>query len=102
MRVLLAVRVHAARKQVFIIQTAGRKEYYFRRNTVDPVPLRGAQPDFSRVREERTPLMACTLLPGDWLYLPRGYWHVAQPREASLSISIGIFPNASSMREGLV
>ena len=83
---------HYDAEEVFIVQTAGRKDYYFRANTIDPEPRRGAQPDFSRIREETTPLMGCTLLAGDWLYLPRGYWHVAMPMEDSLSISIGIFP----------
>jgi ribosomal protein L16 Arg81 hydroxylase len=83
---------HYDAEEVFIVQTEGQKDYYFRCNTLDPEPARGAQPDFSRIREERTPLMSCSLLAGDWLYLPRGYWHVAQPRQASLSISIGIFP----------
>jgi 50S ribosomal protein L16 3-hydroxylase len=83
---------HYDAEEVFIVQTEGQKDYYFRRNTIDPEPRRGAQPDFSRIRAERTPLMSCSLWAGDWLYLPRGYWHVAQPRAASLSISIGIFP----------
>ncbi len=82
---------HYDAEDVFIIQTAGEKEYYFRRNTIDPAPRRGAQPDFSLVQRETSPMLSCRLLPGDWLYLPRGYWHVAQPRAHSLSISIGIF-----------
>ncbi len=82
---------HYDAEEVFIIQTAGEKEYFFRRNTV-AVPRRGAQPDFSLIRQEKSPLMSCRLLPGDWLYLPSGYWHVAKPNEHSLSISIGIFP----------
>lgn len=83
---------HYDAEEVFIIQTAGQKEYYFRQNTIDPRPRRGAQPDFSRIRDEKSPMMSCRLLPGDVLYLPRGYWHVAQPKAHSLSISIGIFP----------
>jgi ribosomal protein L16 Arg81 hydroxylase len=43
-----------------------------------------------RFQLERTPVIACTLLPGDWLYVPRGYWHVAHAREDSLSLSIGV------------
>jgi len=86
---------HYDAEEVFIVQTAGRKDYYFRANTIDPQPKRGAQPDFSRIREETTPLSSCSLLAGDWLYLPRGYWHLARPIEHSLSISIGIFPSPS-------
>ncbi|AKF09305.1 JmjC domain-containing protein [Sandaracinus amylolyticus] len=83
---------HYDAEEVFIAQTAGSKTYYFRRNTIDPDPTPGAQPDFARVREETTPLMSCTLVAGDWLYLPRGWWHVAKAIEDSLSISIGITP----------
>ncbi len=83
---------HYDAEEVFILQTEGDKEYFFRRNTIDPEPQRGFEPDFSQVRRETSPIMSCRLLPGDWLYLPRGYWHVAQPGDHSLSISIGIFP----------
>ena len=85
---------HYDAEEVFIIQTEGDKEYFFRRNTIDPEPQRGFQPDFSQVHRETSPIMSCRLLPGDWLYLPRGYWHVARPGDHSLSISIGIFPTS--------
>lgn len=83
---------HYDAEEVFIAQTAGAKTYYFRRNTIDPDPTPGAQPDFARVRDETTPLMSATLVAGDWLYLPRGWWHVAKAVEDSLSISIGVTP----------
>lgn len=85
---------HYDAEEVFIVQTAGEKAYYLRRNTVDPPrepdPGAGARPDFARVREERTPIATCTLLPGDWLHVPRGWWHVAKARTDSLSISLGV------------
>jgi len=87
---------HYDPEEVFIVQTAGQKQYYFRQNTVDPTPAYGVQPDFSRIAEEKTPLFSCTLLPGDWLYLPRGMWHIAKPVEDSLSISIGVLPERSN------
>jgi 50S ribosomal protein L16 3-hydroxylase len=87
---------HYDAEEVFIVQTEGEKEYLMQANTVDPAPRRGAQPDFSTHRLERTPRMSCRLRPSDWLYVPRGFWHVAHPHEDSLSISIGIFPSASS------
>jgi hypothetical protein len=85
---------HYDAEDVFIMQTAGDKEYLFRRNTVVDVPSQPlrAQPDFSAVRDEVSPTMSCRLLAGDWLYLPRGYWHVAYAHADSLSLSIGIFP----------
>lgn len=81
---------HYDAEEVFIVQTVGEKVYYLRRNTVDPEPVPGAQPDFARVREERTPIATCTLAPGDWLHVPRGWWHVAKARTDSLSISLGV------------
>lgn len=77
-------------EDVFIVQTAGSKDYYLRENTVarggDPRQLR----DFSAIRDERSPLMVARLLPGDWLYVPSGWWHLVRSLEDSLSISTGI------------
>ena len=87
---------HYDAEEVFIVQTEGEKTYYFRQNTVDPEPLRDAQPDFSRIRFERTPVMACTLIAGDFLYLPRGWWHVATAHSDSLHLSIGAFAGLRS------
>lgn len=83
---------HYDAEEVFIVQTAGKKQYLFRKNTIDPEPVLHAQPDFSTIRNETTPVFSCTLHAGDWLYLPRGTWHVAKPLEHSLSISIGVVP----------
>jgi 50S ribosomal protein L16 3-hydroxylase len=84
---------HYDAEDVFVLQVAGDKQYFFRRNTIDPDPTRGAQPSFASYRRETTPIMTCRLIAGDMLYLPRGMWHVAHAREHSLSISIGVFPN---------
>ncbi len=89
---------HYDAEEVFIVQCDGEKDYYFRRNTIDPGPVPGAQPDFGRVRDETTPVMTCTLVPGDWLYLPRGWWHVARARSESLSISLGVLPERRDAR----
>ena len=80
---------HHDAEDVFIVQTAGRKDYVFRANTVDP-PASDRPPDFARVRLETTPRMQCTLVAGDWLYMPRGWWHMARCIETSRSLSIGI------------
>lgn len=77
-------------EDVFIAQTDGAKEYYFRQNTVDLTTPTGAQPDFTRVRSEVTEVGAARLEPGDWLYLPRRWWHVAHCHRDSLSISVGV------------
>jgi hypothetical protein len=81
-------------EDVFIVQTAGTKDYYFRDNTVDRHTPRGCQPDFRVVRAETSPLATSRLWPADWLYLPSRWWHAARCVEDSLSMSIGVFPSA--------
>jgi 50S ribosomal protein L16 3-hydroxylase len=80
-------------EDVFIVQTTGVKEYFLRDNTVDRQRARGACPDFERFRHEGSPLATVRLLPGDWLYIPAFWWHVARCIEDSLSISVGVFPH---------
>jgi 50S ribosomal protein L16 3-hydroxylase len=75
---------------VLILQTIGRKKYYFRANTQKPRFTPGLAPDFRLIERETSPLLACTLHAGDALYLPRGMWHVAQASTDSLSMSLGL------------
>jgi 50S ribosomal protein L16 3-hydroxylase len=82
---------HYDAEDVFIVQTAGSKDYYFRQNTVAWADPRGASFDFSMIRQERSPLQTARLLAGDCLYLPAGYWHMARSVEDSLSMSLGVY-----------
>jgi 50S ribosomal protein L16 3-hydroxylase len=77
-------------EDVFIAQTAGTKEYLLRQNTVNPQPTLGAMPKDMEYEKESSPVMACTLAPGDWIYIPRGWWHRGFGQDDSLSISIGV------------
>lgn len=77
-------------EDVFIIQTAGTKEYFLRANTVNPVPRLSAMPRDMQYEKETTPTIACTLVAGDWLYVPSGWWHVARALDDALSISVGV------------
>jgi len=82
---------HYDLEDVFIAQTAGVKDYYFRPNTVEadaPFP----PPDFSGYHRETSPLMTATLVAGDFLYIPSRWWHMALCRETALSISVGLMP----------
>jgi ribosomal protein L16 Arg81 hydroxylase len=82
---------HYDAEDVFIVQTVGRKEYSLRKNTVHPWPLVETIPRDMQFEREIMPLMRCTLEPGDWLYIPAGYWHRAAAIDASLeSISLAI------------
>jgi ribosomal protein L16 Arg81 hydroxylase len=77
-------------EDVFIAQTSGQKQYRMRRNTVNPRPRLDALPRDPRFERETSPVLACTLLPGDWLYVPRGWWHMAYATRDSLSLAVGV------------
>ena len=79
-------------EDVFIAQTVGMKDYHFRDNTVAQDTRIGSQPDFGWIRRETSPLFGSQLIPGDWLYIPRRWWHLVHSVEDSLSISIGVLP----------
>jgi len=79
-------------EDVFIAQTVGMKDYHFRDNTVARDTPIGEQPDFSCIRRETSPLLGSQLIPGDWLYIPRRWWHLVHSVEDSMSISIGVLP----------
>ena len=81
---------HYDADDVVILQTLGSKAYYFRANTQNPVLEPGKTPDFTLVKRETSPLMSCTLVAGDALYLPRGMWHAARAIDDSLSVSVGL------------
>lgn len=83
---------HYDLEDVFIVQTLGVKEYYFRDNTAARHTRLGDTLDFSLIRFETSQLMGTRLHAGDWLYIPRRYWHLVVSHEDSLSISIGIMP----------
>jgi 50S ribosomal protein L16 3-hydroxylase len=82
---------HYDLEDVFIVQTAGVKDYYFRANTVEhdtPFPPR----DFNGYHAETSVLQTATLVPGDFLYIPSRWWHMAVCRKDALSISVGVAP----------
>jgi ribosomal protein L16 Arg81 hydroxylase len=85
-------------EDVFIAQTAGVKDYYFRANTVARDAVLGDRLDFASFRDERSPLMSARLIAGDGLYLPSRWWHLVRCVEDSLSISVGVMPPAELRR----
>ncbi len=86
---------HYDAEEVFILQTEGQKEYSLRKNTVNPWPLEETLPADMHYEREIMPLMRCQLEPGDFLYIPCGYWHRAVARETSLSLAIGVMAPAA-------
>ena len=81
---------HCDPEEVFILQTAGRKDYLLRENTLHPVPLPESLPGGALAARETTPVETRTLNAGDFIYIPAGHWHMAQAPEEALSISIGL------------
>jgi 50S ribosomal protein L16 3-hydroxylase len=79
-------------EEVFIAQTAGVKDYFFRDNTVARDTVLGQALDFGVFRRETSPLLSARLVPGDWLYLPSRWWHLVTCVADSLSISVGVMP----------
>lgn len=91
---------HYDAEDVFIAQTAGEKDYYFRENTVEadtPFPPK----DFQAYHAETSPLQTAHLVAGDFLYIPARWWHMALCREDSLSISVGVMPPDTRWRDKL-
>lgn len=83
---------HYDSEDVFIVQTAGAKQYSLRKNTVNPWPLEETMPQDLRYERELMPLMQVQLKAGDWLYIPCGYWHKADAMEgdeSAISLAIG-------------
>jgi 50S ribosomal protein L16 3-hydroxylase len=79
-------------EHVFIAQTAGVKDYYFRDNTVARDTVLGDTLDFTPVQRETAPMYTSQLRAGDVLYIPPRWWHLVRCREDSLSLSIGVMP----------
>lgn len=81
---------HYDAEDVFILQTTGDKEYSLRKNTVNPWPTIDTLPADMQYEREIMPLMQCRLSGGDWLYIPAGYWHMAQAHASSISLAVGV------------
>jgi hypothetical protein len=79
---------HYDDEDVFIAQTAGVKEYWFRANTVSLEPARPEA--FARYPDEASAMCTAELIAGDFLYIPARWWHMAVSREDALSISVGV------------
>jgi ribosomal protein L16 Arg81 hydroxylase len=81
---------HYDAEDVFVLQTAGSKEWALRKNTVNPWPLPDTIPADLRFGREIMPVMRCDLHAGDWLYVPAGYWHGTRAGTESVSLAVGV------------
>jgi hypothetical protein len=72
---------------VFILQVTGRKHWSIYGET-RPHPLAG---ETNNPKPEGDAIWEATLEDGDFLYIPRGWWHVAEPLdEPTLHLTVGI------------
>jgi ribosomal protein L16 Arg81 hydroxylase len=90
---------HYDAEDVFIVQSAGAKEYLLRKNTVHPWPLEETMPEDLRYERELMPLSRVMLNAGDLLYIPCGYWHRTEsPPDASgdaISLAVGVMSRSA-------
>jgi 50S ribosomal protein L16 3-hydroxylase len=82
---------HYDAEDVFVLQVSGEKEFWLRKNTVNPWPLVDQLPaNMYFEHEVSVAQLRCRLCPGDWLYIPVGYWHRAEAASDSFHLSVGI------------
>jgi 50S ribosomal protein L16 3-hydroxylase len=78
-------------EEVFVIQSVGEKEFFLRKNTINPFPLYSQLPKDMRFEQEKAESeIRCLLKAGDWLYIPAGWWHKARAHSPSFHMSIGV------------
>ncbi|WP_413568404.1 JmjC domain-containing protein [Bdellovibrio sp. HCB117] len=82
---------HYDYEDVFVIQSDGEKEFRLRKNTVNPGALIQKPSQLEDLQKETNRAeLRCYLKPGDWLYIPAGYWHKALALTDSYHISVGV------------
>lgn len=80
--------IHWDDHDVFVLQVAGRKLWSIYGMT-RPHPL--AQDSEPAAKPDGDPVWEAILEDGDFLYIPRGWWHVAHPmEEPTLHLTVGI------------
>lgn len=83
--------IHYDLHDVFVLQCSGRKHWrVHERQVVDPVPGDGLQP-FVRSEDLGATVVDEVLEPGDSLYIPRGWPHLASTTgESSIHLTLGV------------
>jgi ribosomal protein L16 Arg81 hydroxylase len=79
-------------EDVFVIQSAGEKEFRLRQNR-SPLPHYPIViPNTHEELESHCigPEVRCLLAAGDWLYIPAGHWHKARASSQSFHLSVGV------------
>ena len=82
--------LHHDRKDVFVLQIAGRKTWRLHR-PAEPYPIRNSVDNEFDALAGAEPLLEVELEPGDMLYVPRGFLHKPfTTDEHSLHLSFGV------------
>ncbi|KYG64655.1 hypothetical protein AZI86_10595 [Bdellovibrio bacteriovorus] len=81
---------HYDEEDVFVIQTAGVKEFCLRAPKLPLIPQTKLPLQFLLSDYTTGPEIRCQLAAGDWLYIPAGFWHKAKSLEESFHISVGV------------
>ncbi len=81
---------HYDQEDVFVIQSSGTKEFFLRKNKDKANFPFSATEKFNLDDRAEGPELRCLLHPGDFLYIPAGYWHTATAHEDSFHLSIGV------------
>jgi len=89
---------HFDTEELFIVQLAGWKTHHLRANTVVPAPATPTGHNLAMYPLETSPLRTIELHPGDFLYVPSGWWHMARARHTSLSLSIAVLAAPTAAR----
>jgi 50S ribosomal protein L16 3-hydroxylase len=85
-------------EDVFVIQSRGEKEFRLIPNTVTPRPLPFLTKTNCRFEyENKKTEIRCWLKPGDFLYIPAGYWHKAKALTDSFHLSVGVMVSSYQM-----
>lgn len=79
---------------VFALQLLGRKRWRVYEPTWT-LPLSMQTSQRSGHSRPAVPVFDCVLVPGDLLYLPRGWWHEVEAfDQASFHLSVGLYPRS--------
>jgi ribosomal protein L16 Arg81 hydroxylase len=91
-RVANGFGVHWDNHDVFALQIHGKKEWKIYGEGSVRFPLRNGTAS-EKLRHPSEPVWQGNLNPGDVLYIPKGWWHVASPcDEPTVHLTIGISP----------
>lgn len=90
-------KCHYDTHDVFVVQTAGEKEWkVFEPTRTFPLDRDPADEKDKYARPTEGEYLSCILTPGDVLYIPRGHWHYAMSTESCIHLTVS-YSNRSAL-----